>query len=101
MLESLGEAPMVETLTLTLNLSPETRAFIRRKIEQGEFASESELVAESVAAMREVAEELERWEQENVIAAHDEYRNNPRTAVSSSQLQSDLAQARLERLKAS
>jgi hypothetical protein len=44
--------------------------------------------------------ELERWERQNVVAAYDEHRNFPASAISSTQLQRDLAQARLERRKA-
>jgi Arc/MetJ-type ribon-helix-helix transcriptional regulator len=70
-------------------------------VERGEYADEADLVAQSVQALKEDAEERERWEQENVVAAHDAFLADPTTAISSEELMRELAQARLERRKAS
>jgi antitoxin ParD1/3/4 len=88
---------MADSLAMTVHLSPETREFIRKKVEGGEYASESEFVADSLESLREDAEEQERWERETVLAARDELDANPASGLSYEQVLESLAKARRER----
>ena len=92
---------MAEPSTITIRLSPETREFLRKRVERGDYSSEIEFVTETVEALREQCEELDRWEQANVVAAHDEFIADPSAVVTAEELGRDLAQWRRERLRAS
>ena len=92
---------MSETMTLTIKLSPETREFIRSRVESGEFTSESEVVLEGIETLRAKTEARERWEQEVLIPTHDRMMANPSLALSREQLLTSLEEARRLRRKAS
>ena len=84
---------MADTLTFTVRLSPETRAFIRERVDRGEFASEDDYVSESIEAMKDDCEALERWSQgppdqgeeewirDVLIQTYDEINANPSLAI--------------------
>jgi antitoxin ParD1/3/4 len=74
--------------------------FVRGKVRSGEFASEAEVVRESLEALRRDASELERWEREVVVPAYDSLMADLASAVSYEQVQRGLEAKRRERLKA-
>ncbi len=92
---------MVQTHEITVRLTEETAQFVRSKVVSGEFASESDVIRESLESFRQEAEELARWEREVVVPAYDRLMANPASAVSFEQVQEGLEARRLERLKAS
>ena len=75
--------------------------FVRGKVRSGEYASEADVVRESLEALRHVSVELERWEREVVVPAYDRLMADPTLAVSFEDLQQGLEAKRRERLKAS
>jgi antitoxin ParD1/3/4 len=89
---------MADTLAMTIHLSPETREYIRKKVEGGEYASESDFVADHLEGLREDAEEQERWERETVLAARDGLDANPASGLTYEQVLERLAKARRERV---
>jgi antitoxin ParD1/3/4 len=88
------------TNDLTVQLSEEEFEFVRSKVRNGEFASEAEVVRESLETFRQRSEEVERWEREVVVPAYDHFMADPTSAVSYEKVQDRLAAKRLQRLKA-
>jgi Arc/MetJ-type ribon-helix-helix transcriptional regulator len=88
---------MAETMAMTIHVSPETREYIRKKVEDGEYASESDLIADRIDLMRDEEEDVRQWEQDNVVAAYDELRADPSSEVTLEQLQANLSAARRQR----
>jgi len=88
---------MADTMAMTIHLSPETREYIRKKVEGGEYASESDVIAESIDMLRDEDDELRR----SVVAAHNELMADPSSGVTVEQLRAELEAWRCERLKAS
>ncbi len=92
---------MADTLAMTIHVSArDAGVHLARRFEGGEYASEGELIEDSLELLRDDEEELRRWEQENVVAAYDELRADPSSAISFEQLQINLAAARRDRLSA-
>ncbi len=78
-----------------------TVEFVRGKVRSGEFASEADVVRESIDAMRGENEERGQWEQEVLLPAHDRLMADLTLAVSYEDLQRSLETRRRGRLKAS
>jgi antitoxin ParD1/3/4 len=66
---------------MKVELPPELAEFVRTKIRNGEFASESEVLLASVRALQESELEFERWLLDDVAAAYDAHRADPSSAV--------------------
>lgn len=92
---------MAEPFTMTIRLTPETREFLRKRVERGDYSSEIEFVTKTVEALREESEDLDRWEKENVVTAHEEFLADPSAVTTAEELERDLAQWRHKRLRAS
>ena len=45
--------------------------FVRSKVSSGEYASEADVVQQGLDALKDQAEERDRWEREVLIPAHD------------------------------
>ena len=82
---------MPETSTMTVELTPQNREFLRRMVENGAYPSESEVVSAALELRREIAEEQERWEREVLIPVHDELMANPSSAIPLEQVERSLA----------
>lgn len=55
-----------------ITLSDEaTVEFVRRKVSSGEYASETDVIQESLEVLKQESEERERWEREVLLPAHD------------------------------
>jgi Arc/MetJ-type ribon-helix-helix transcriptional regulator len=55
--------------------------FVRGKVSSGEYASEADVVREGIDALKQVAEERERWEREVLLPAYERYKADPSTGV--------------------
>jgi Arc/MetJ-type ribon-helix-helix transcriptional regulator len=75
--------------------------FVRSKVRSGEYASEADMVRESLEALRQENEERQRWEREVVLPAYDRLMADPTLAVPFDDVQRGLEAKRRERLKAS
>jgi Arc/MetJ-type ribon-helix-helix transcriptional regulator len=67
---------------------------LRRKVASGEYASESEMIADGLALLEDDKETFERWLREDVIAACKEFEANPSSAISAEELLAKLERAR-------
>ena len=75
--------------------------FVRGKVRNGEFASESDVIHEGLKALKEESEERERWEREVLLPAHDRLMADPSSAIPIEQVEQNLEARRRQRLKAS
>lgn len=91
---------MAHTQEFTVRLSDEAIQFVRGRVSSGEFASESDVIRESLENFRQQAEELERWEREVVVGAYDEVMANPGSAIPIGEVEKMLAERRLARADA-
>ncbi len=98
---------MSQTNTLLRELSPQSVDFIRLKVSSGEFATEAEVIEESLALMQdsEVSlasphrdEEVEKWLHEVVGPIYDRMKADPSRAIPAEQVLQHL-EARRQRRK--
>lgn len=92
---------MSDTQAMTVKFSPEVRDFIRRRVESGEYASESDVVKEGIETLKWEVEQRERWEQEVLVPTYNRMVASPSSAISSEELHASLEEARRLRRKAS
>jgi Arc/MetJ-type ribon-helix-helix transcriptional regulator len=74
--------------------------FVRGKVSSGEYASEADVVREGIDALKQVAEERERWEREVLLPAYERYKADPSTGVPIEEVQRRVEARRRERLNA-
>ena len=68
-----------QTLTVTLPVDLVER--VNRKVSSGAFPSPSDVVRESLEALIDREDTLDRWLQETVVAGHQEYLADPSKAI--------------------
>lgn len=91
------------THRVTIELADDSYRLLRRAVESGDFASESEAVAEALydLAMPVTSvsgnPEFDRWMLEEVLPADDELEADPSSGLTPEQLHEELAAARLAR----
>jgi antitoxin ParD1/3/4 len=90
---------MPQATSLQVTLSEDALEFVREKVSKGEFASESDVINESVAAMRDHDHEFERWLQEVGGSRYDNFQANPSSGIPIDQVEKNLEQRRKERAK--
>ena len=83
--------------TVNVTLSPEALEFVQAKISNGEYSSESDVVLDGIEALRQEAQERERWEREVVGPTYDRMMANPDSAISSERVTDMLEEARQAR----
>lgn len=91
---------MPQTDTLHVKLSPEALKFVQDKVASGEFASESDVLNESVEILMDRSEEQARWEQEVLLPAHDRFLADPSSAIPFEEVERYLEACRRERSQA-
>jgi antitoxin ParD1/3/4 len=91
---------MGQTQELKVVLSEEALQFVHSKVSSGEFASESDVIGESIEALRQDDIERKEWEQRVVGPAYDRYKANPGSAISGDELERSLAEKRRARAQA-
>jgi antitoxin ParD1/3/4 len=92
---------MVQTPVLQITLTEEDLQFVRSKIATGEYASESEVLTDSLQMLRDEEADRERWEREVLLPIHDRLMANPSSAIPLEQVEKNLEARRRQRLKAS
>ena len=92
---------MGQSHNLNVTLSDTAAEFVRNKVSSGQYASESDVINESLEALKAETEERERWEHKVVIPSYERFMADPSSAISVEQLEQNLAAKRRERLKAS
>jgi antitoxin ParD1/3/4 len=73
---------MESTRQFSVTLPPAVAEIVEAKIKSGAYASVSELLCESVQALLDRDDALEKWLREEVVAGHDEYLASPSKGVS-------------------
>ena len=90
---------MPQATSLQITLSEDALKFVREKVSKGEFASESDVINESVAAMQDHDAELEHWLHEVGGPRYDRFQANPSSGIPIDQVEKNLEQRRKERAK--
>ncbi|MGE0424509.1 MAG: type II toxin-antitoxin system ParD family antitoxin [Reyranellaceae bacterium] len=72
---------MRTTRSLSVTLPNEMAEMVRRKVESGEYASESEVVHDDLRALQQRDETVERWLREEVAPAFDATMANPSARI--------------------
>lgn len=68
--------------TITITVSDKSSIdWIRKKVRDGQFASETEAISEGISRLREDDSELERWIQDVIIPRYQRYKANPGTLI--------------------
>ena len=91
---------MGQAHNLNVTLSDAAVEFVRSKVSSGEYASESDVISESLEILKEETEERERWEREVLIPAHDHFMANPSSGISLEEVERSLEARRRQRLHA-
>ena len=92
---------MGQSHNLNVTLSDAAVEFIRSKVSSGQYATESDVINESLEALKAETEERERWEREVVVPSYERFMANPSSAIPFDKVMQNLAAKRRERLKAS
>jgi antitoxin ParD1/3/4 len=95
----------MNTRRITVDLPNASYRNLRRLVESGQYASESEALAEVLLdvglepAHAPGDPEFDRWMREEVLVADDELEADPSAGLTPEQLHAELAAARLARLQ--
>jgi antitoxin ParD1/3/4 len=90
---------MPQATSLQVTLSEDALKFVREKVSTGEFASESDVINESVAAMQDHDHEFELWLHEVGASRYDSFQANPSSGIPIDQVEKNLEKRRKERAK--
>ena len=85
-----------DSITITV-LGKENVDWIRRKVSDGEYSSETEVVTEGIATLREEDTEFENWLKEVIAPRYDDHKANPSQVLTLEQLDANLEARRLVR----
>ena len=77
---------MRTTQQFSITLPHEMAAVVEAKISSGAYASVSEVMRDGMRALMERDAALERWLSTEVVAAYDNYKANPDSAISADEL---------------
>jgi Arc/MetJ-type ribon-helix-helix transcriptional regulator len=91
---------MAHSNRLNITLSDDAVQFIRSKLANGEYSSESEVINESQGALKDRAEEREAWERNVLMPSHDRLVANPSSAIPLEKVKQHLEARRRERSQA-
>ncbi|HLG47103.1 MAG TPA: type II toxin-antitoxin system ParD family antitoxin [Reyranella sp.] len=83
----------------TFSLPPEQAAYIDAKVEDGAYASGSEVVRAGLRALQERDAAFERWLSEEVVPTYDAMKANPKRGLSGRSVFAEV-QARYTKRKA-
>jgi antitoxin ParD1/3/4 len=84
---------MRTTKQLSITLPIEMAELVTLKVQQGQYASESEVLRDGVRALFARDEAIEQWLQTEVAAAYDALKADPSQRISSAALRRRLAEA--------
>lgn len=84
---------MRSTKQMSVTLPTEMAAEVKAKVASGEYASESEVLREGLRALRARDRAVEQWLRQDVTAAYDAMKANPKRARSVTQVRASLTAA--------
>lgn len=85
---------MRTTKQLSITLPIEMAELVTLKVQQGQYATESEVLRDGVRALFARDEAIEHWLRTEVADAYDALQADPSRGVSSAELRQHLAEAR-------
>ena len=88
---------MAATQQILVTLPTDVADLLHRKVASGEYASESEVIADSLALLEEQSMDLEQWLREEVVPACLELEADPSSGISSTELRAALENDRKTR----
>jgi len=81
--------------TITITVSGKANVdWIRSKVRDGHFDSETELVTQSISLLREEDAELEIWLREVIAERYDQHKADPGSAIPIEQVEKNLEERR-------
>ncbi|MGA2251599.1 type II toxin-antitoxin system ParD family antitoxin [Terracidiphilus sp.] len=92
---------MRSTKQMSITLSNEQARSVRKKVESGHYASESEVIRDGLRALEREDEALEHWLRTEVVASYEEMKAHPSRGMTVDQVLAKLAEHRKTRLRAS
>ena len=81
---------MAQESTLQLTLPQESLDFVQSKVASGEFASESEVIREGIAALQDKDAGFEAWAREVAVPAYERLLANPSRGIPLDQIRANL-----------
>ncbi len=90
---------MRSTKQMSITLSNEQALMVRRKVDSGNYASESEVIRDGLRALQREDEALEHWLRTEAVAAYDAMKADPSRGMTVDQALVKLAQHREARRK--
>ncbi|CAN5521234.1 type II toxin-antitoxin system ParD family antitoxin [soil metagenome] len=90
---------MPQSTTLSISLSPETLKFVQDKVAKGEYASEEDVINESLEILKQDLAEREQWERDVLIPAHDRFMADRSSGIPADQVIKNLEARRRQRAK--
>ncbi len=72
---------MRTTRQLSITLPEDMADKVKARVASGSYASESEVIRDGLRALQEREDAVEHWLRTEVVAAYDEYKVDPSTAL--------------------
>ena len=85
---------MRTTQQMSITLPNEMAEFVRTKVANGDYASDSEVLRDALRALRERDRAVEAWLRNEVVPAAQALRNDPSRALSADQVRAELKKSR-------
>jgi antitoxin ParD1/3/4 len=92
---------MRSTKQMSITLSNEQALMVRKKVDSGDYASESEVIRDGLRALQREEDALEHWLRTEVAASYDAIKADPSRVLTSDQVLAKLEQVRRTAKKAS
>jgi putative addiction module CopG family antidote len=86
---------------MSITLSNEQALLVRKKVESGHYASESEVLRDGLRALQREDDALEHWLRTEAVAAYDAIKADSSRGMTIDEVLAKLAQHRKARRKAS
>ncbi|HUP11768.1 MAG TPA: type II toxin-antitoxin system ParD family antitoxin [Niastella sp.] len=76
---------------MSITLPTEMAIIVKSKVAAGEYATESEVIRDGIRALIARDQAVESWLKNEVGAAYDALKTNPKKAISASQVRESIA----------
>jgi len=88
---------MRTTQQMSITLPNEMAEFVRTKVANGDYASDSEVLRDALRALRERDRAVEAWLRNEAVPAAQALRDDPGRALSADQVRAELKKSRTRR----
>ncbi|MDR5809198.1 type II toxin-antitoxin system ParD family antitoxin [Caballeronia sp. LZ019] len=88
---------MRTTQQMSITLPNEMAEFVRTKVANGDYASDSEVLRDALRALRERDRAVEAWLRNEAVPAAEALRDDPGRALSADQVRAELKKSRTRR----